>query len=128
MDTLRVGSININGGRDRVKRASVSEIIEQKNLKLFFLQETHADTDYEVEWAMWWEGQSVFSRETNLSAGVAVLFPPSLKIKIISKKEIVKGRAVMVKVEIEDNILFFLNIYAPNNGQERLQFCTHLKV
>ena len=33
----------------------------------------------------------------------------------------------MLKVEIQDNILFFLNIYAPNNGQERLQFFTHLK-
>ncbi len=30
MEVLRVGSLNINGGRDMHKRALVSEIIEQK--------------------------------------------------------------------------------------------------
>ena len=57
---------------------------------------------------MWWEGQSVFSHGTSLSAGVAVLLSPSLKLKIISTNEIVKGRAVMLKVEIEDNIYIYI--------------------
>ena len=53
--------------RDRVKRAGVSEIIEQKNLKVIFLQETHTDANNEVEWAMWWEGHSVFSHGTHFT-------------------------------------------------------------
>lgn len=49
MDVLRVGLLNINGGRDGHKRALVSEIVEQKNLNLIFLQETHSDIVNEVE-------------------------------------------------------------------------------
>ena len=46
-------SLNINGERDRVKRANVSEIIKQKNLKVTCLQEKHTDISNEVQWAMW---------------------------------------------------------------------------
>ena len=57
MEVLRVGSFNINGGRDRLKRALISDTIQQKRLHVTFLQETHSEVDNEVEWAMWWEGQ-----------------------------------------------------------------------
>ncbi len=43
METLRIGSLNINGGRDGSKRALVKEIVEQRSLILFSLQETHSD-------------------------------------------------------------------------------------
>lgn len=108
METIRVGSININGGRDRNKRACVLEIIEQKNLKVIFLQETHTDVNNEVEWAIGWKGQSVFSHGTNYSAGVAVLFSPNLNITVLCTKELVEGRAMMVKVDIEGTTLFSL--------------------
>ena len=40
MKGLRVGSLNINGGRDRVKRALVMETCQLKTLDIIFLQET----------------------------------------------------------------------------------------
>lgn len=40
MEVLRVGSLNINGGRDRKKRAWALEVIKQKRLNVVFLQET----------------------------------------------------------------------------------------
>ena len=43
MEVLRVGSLNINGGKDRNKRAWVLEIIKQKRLNVVLLQETHSD-------------------------------------------------------------------------------------
>lgn len=45
-----MGSLNINGGRDRHKRALVSEIMHQKKLNVVLLQETHSDVDTEVKW------------------------------------------------------------------------------
>lgn len=70
MEVLTVGSLNINGGRNRYKHASVAELIHQKKLHVVFLKETHSDVDNEVEWAMWWEGQHRLSHGINLSAGV----------------------------------------------------------
>ena len=40
MSTLRVASLNINGGRDQQKRLLVSNNVSQKKLDVLFLQET----------------------------------------------------------------------------------------
>ncbi len=58
---------------------------------------------------------------TNLSAGVAVLFSPALKVKILRKTEIEPGRLVAVRAEISNLFFLFVNIYAPNSGTDRLQ-------
>ncbi len=72
MEALRIGSLNINGGRDSVKRAIVYETIEQKKLDIVFLQETHSDLMNEVEWNLWWKGHKLLSHGTNLSRGVGI--------------------------------------------------------
>lgn len=48
MDLLRVGSLNINGGRDRPKQVLVSEIMQNKKLHIILLQETDSDMDNEA--------------------------------------------------------------------------------
>lgn len=49
MDILRVGSLNINGGRDRNKREMIAEYAQLKDMNVMFLQETHSDSQNEVE-------------------------------------------------------------------------------
>ncbi len=49
MEALKIGSLNINGGRNSVKHAMVYETTEQKKLDIVFLQETHSDLMNEVE-------------------------------------------------------------------------------
>lgn len=94
MEMIRVASLNINTGhwRDKSKRALVAELIKMKNVNVSFLQETHKDCKNEVEWCRWWEGESVFSHGSNLSAGVAILFSKNLNFKIVLTEEIEKGR------------------------------------
>ena len=120
MYKVRVGSLNINVGRDRQKRAVISEMVQQKRLDIVFLQETHSDKDNEIDWGLWWKGQYVLSHGTNFSAGVAILFSPGLDVNVISTTEIVTGRALVVRVEIQDISFCFSNIYAPNQGSDRL--------
>ena len=99
MDKLSIGTLNINGGRDQNKRLLVSQMVSQKKLDIIFLQETHSDTNNEVDWGLWWRGHYTLSHGTNLSAGVATLISPGLDIKVISTSEIMAGRAVAVKAE-----------------------------
>ena len=89
MYKVRVGSLNINGGRDRQKRAVISEMVQQKRLDIVFLQETHSDKDNEIDGGLWWKGQYVLSHGTNFSAGVAILFSSGLDVNVISTTEIV---------------------------------------
>lgn len=122
MEVLRVGSLNINGGRDEHKRALVFETIEQKNLHVIFLQDTHSDTVDEVDWGIWWKGQYVLSHKTNVSAGVAILFSPDIRVDVLKTEEPVNGKLVVVKANIEGVLFYFLNVYAPTVWHERAIF------
>ena len=120
MDTLKLSSLNMNGGRGAQRRAVLGEIFRQKKLDVILLQETHSDQDNEVDWRLWWRGQHLLSHGTNLSAGVAVLFSPSLTVNILSHSEPIPGRFLMVRVEIRGFVFAIFNIYAPNNTSERV--------
>ena len=120
MHKLRVGSLNINGGRDRHKRALVSEVASQKGIDVLFLQETHTNQVDEVEWGLWWEGTYALSHGSTSSAGVAIMFRASAKAVILSTVEVVKGRLLIVKAEIKGVVLCFINLYGPNQGSERV--------
>ena len=122
MELLRVGSLNMNGGRDRGKQAMLYEIIRLRKTNVIFLQETHSTRDDEVDWGLWWEGDYYLSHGSNTSAGVAVLFSRSLQGVVLSTVEIVKGRALLIKAEIKGIIFAFVNVYAPNRGSERFEF------
>ncbi len=54
-------------------------------------------------------------------------FSPIVKVKILSKHEIDPGRLLIVRAEISNLILLFVNIYAPNIGAERIRLFTKLE-
>lgn len=84
---MRVGSLNINGGRDRQKREVVSRMITQKKIDVVFLQKTHSDKENEIDWGLWWKGQGLLS--------------PGLDVNIISTTEKVTGSALVVRAETQ---------------------------
>lgn len=114
MQNLKIGSLNINGGRDRQKRALISEVATQKRIDVLFLQETHSDLADEVDWGLWWEGSYTLSHGTNFSAGVAVLFRPAANATVLSFTEVVKGRLLIVRAEIQSSV--FCQCVCPKSG------------
>ena len=60
MERLRIGSLNINGGRDRGKRGMVAELNRTKNIDVLLLQETHSSADNEIDWERGWGGSGFF--------------------------------------------------------------------
>jgi len=62
-----------------------------------------------------------------LSAGVAVIFSPIVKFKILLKNEVDPLRLLIVRAEIDNLIFLFVNIYAPNIGAERIRLFTELE-
>ena len=127
MEQLRIGSLNINGGRDRTKRAMVSESFKQKKLDVLFLQETHSDSDNEAEWMMWWEGELFLSHGTNTTAGVAVLFDRRLALCNTHVTELEQGRILLISSRIRSTEFLFVNVYAHNNGGERARLFLKLQ-
>ncbi len=112
MRSLTIGSLNINGGRDRHKRVLISEVSTQKRIDVMFLQETHTNPTDKIDWGLWREGLCAFSHGTNLSAEVAVLFIATANATaFLSSTEVVKGRLLVVRAEIESSVFCF-KIYA----------------
>ncbi len=120
MEHLKIGSLNVNGLRDRKKQTLVSEYFNIKNIAVGFLQETHSNMSNESEWGLWRKGDYVLSHGSNVSAGVAILFHSTLKAKIVSRYHIEPGRLLLVRAEINNFHFLFVNMYAPNGGTERV--------
>lgn len=121
MEVLRIGTLNINGGRDRNKQAVLVELNRNKNIDVLFLQETHSSLDNETEWGMNWEGNYFLSHGTNFSAGVAILFSQHLHLTNVSVCEVEEGRFQIVQATIKGIAFVFINIYAYNTGAARIE-------
>lgn len=109
-------SFNLNGCRQSFKRAQLVEFLEQKQAGVVFLQETHSDQENEEAWRAEWKGLCVMSHGASTSAGVAVLFKPSLGAVLLDMDEIEKGRILKVRARLGSTVYVFINIYAPNRG------------
>ncbi|MBN3281143.1 YTX2 protein, partial [Polyodon spathula] len=120
-------SFNLNGCRQSFKRAQLVGFLEQKQAGVVFLQETHSDQENEEAWRAEWKGLCVMSHGASTSAGVAVLFKPSLGAVLLDIDEIEKGRILKVRARLGSTVYVFINIYAPNRGGERILFFKKLK-
>lgn len=60
VEIFRVGSLNVNGMRDKKKAETILELIKLKNLDVIFLQETHSDFNNETDWRLWWRNDFFF--------------------------------------------------------------------
>ena len=59
----------------------------------------------------------VLSHRTNLKGGAAICFSTQLDFNILSSVEIVRGRALVVVVEIKKVPFSFINVYTPTQDQ-----------
>lgn len=124
---INIGSININGCRNARKRATLLDYIHLKKTSVVFLRETHSDIDNQPQWECDWKGPGFISHGSNVSAGVAILFSPAFPWKDFSMVEIISGRLLRVDVMLGEQHYSFINVFAPNDGQERGVFFNALK-
>ena len=127
MTSLVIGSLNVNGSRSRQKRAMIKDYFDLKRVDVLFLQETHTAPSDETDWALEWGGPCCFSHGTTSSAGVAVVFRAAAAVTVISTKEVLQGRLLLVQAQVQDVVFTFVNIYAPNVGADRVSFFQTLK-
>lgn len=121
MTFFNIGSLNINGCRSIVKRNDLFNYLILKKADVILLQETHTDLQNQSQWLSDWKGNVCLSHGTNVSAGVAVLFSPRVGGNFKSI-EIIPGRILRVDVTLGDNVFSLFNVYAPNDGRERITF------
>lgn len=108
MCDFKCGSLNLNGARDRTKRAALFQLIQMKKL------------DLKDEWSREWSGQVVLNNGSSCSAGMGLLFSKSFLPVSIQTEEIVAGRVLKVRAVFEKTAVMFVCVYMPSTGAHRL--------
>ena len=62
------------------------------------------------------------------SRGVSVLFKKDLPVQILNVHRSIDGRKLLINVKFEDKTFSLVNVYAPNNESNRLDFFKKLKL
>ena len=71
-----------------------------------------------------WKGLSFFAlSDSNYSKGVAILFNPKFNdISVLDECDCGDGRTLIVRIEINDQVINLINTYAPNSVKQRCEY------
>ena len=118
--------MNCRGLRDRQKRNTLFHFLKKQKAPIMFLQETHSRIDDENEWQKQFKGNIYFNHNTDRGAGQAILINTK-KITVLNHSVTIPGRLQYCTIKINENIIAFVNIYAPNIDSARVKFLETLK-
>ena len=128
---LTFSTNNCRGLRNDNTRRDYFNWLKSKPVLIHFLQETHCHLRKEVaKWGREWSSNvkdSFWSLGTNRSKGVAILFNPRLRelgIDIVVSDVLLdsNGRYIKLILKIGNCVFRVLNVYAPNNERDRVNF------
>ncbi|CAM2105506.1 unnamed protein product [Caretta caretta] len=102
--------------------SQVLSYLREGGYSVVFLQETHTDLTAEDSWRLECGDGVYFSHFTIQQAGVATLFSPNLRPKVLGVTEAVPGHLLHLRVRMEGLVVNFVNIYAPTTSPKRPQF------
>ena len=115
MAQLLIKSQNVRGLVDDRKRREVFYKLNKSKFNVFFLQETHSDSQCEQQWREDFMGDILFSHGTRTSRGTCILFKRSLGKEIHSVKTDDQGRFVIADVTFSNTRLTLASVYGPNS-------------
>ena len=115
-------TLNVQGVRDKNKQARLFQWGKQQKANILFLQETHITNDIQQNFDRQFNGTVAHSPGTSNSRGVAILIHSSINHKVLNTYNDVFGRILILNVEIDAQIYSLINVYAPNNPNDRNSF------
>ena len=123
--TIKIGSMNVRGLTNGVKRIDVFNWLKSKHCSIYCLQDIHVGPKYEAAFLQDWGHEVILSSFSSESRGVAVLFMPGLDFKIqdITRDEV--GNLLILDLELCGTPITLAVLYGPNKDQP--QFYSNLK-
>lgn len=114
MQSLKFSCFNCRGIADPIKRRDIFNWINQKNLDICILTETHSTPRIENAWRAEWDAPIWFSSYKSNSRGVAILFKNSIPYTLHNVLLDNQGRYVIMDVSIQDKRISLVGLYGPN--------------
>ena len=113
---INLCSYNCNGLGDHLKRKDIFDYLRTHNFDICLLQETHLLASQENFIRSCWGFEVVLAGNSTNSNGVAILFSNSFDFKILNCLRDTNGRYIFLDLELENNRIHLINIYAPSTG------------
>src|SRR4029434_10935970 len=111
-DKVKIISYNVNGLLNPIKRSKILTKMKKERAHVVYLQETHLN-DKEHEKLKRMGFTNLFFSSYKLGHRRAILISKQVNFEKISEIRDKEGRYVLVKGNIDGNIITLLNIYAP---------------
>ena len=115
-------SLNARGLRSSDSWQSAFNIFRRARFDIICLQETHWTADIAMQIKRDWDGEIFASHGTNLSRGVAVLISSRLDYNVRQIRSDSDGRIVNILLDVEDETINLVNVYAPSSDFQRRIF------
>ena len=105
-----------------IKRRKLFRWLHLNRFDIIFLQETYSDPSLEDVWRAEWGGEILFAHGSKHSKGVMILFKPSLNVDFLEITVDKNGRFLVANININQDNLCLVNIYAPNDQNQQVNF------
>ena len=93
---------------------------------VIFLQESYCSKELEPIWENEWGGKAFFSHGTNHNKGAITLINPSVNFKVENVIPDKQVRFIILKLSLEEKVIVLVNIYAPNDVAQQVDFFKRL--
>ena len=127
---INLNCLNCRGIRNHNKRKTIFNWLKTSYNGITFLQETHSTISDEKKWEIEWGGKIYYSHGEFNAKGVAIMIPNNISnFNYIEEKKDLNGRIILIKCEIDNNLLTLINIYSPTKDKvtKQLDFLIELK-
>ena len=117
--SLHICSLNCQGLGQKEKRQRVFQWTQHQKCNILFVQETHFIRENIDMIKKEYTGECYHCFGNSKSRGVSIFIKKEITHSLIDKFEDSEGRIILINIEIDDNILTLVNLYAPNIEKER---------
>ena len=125
MAGLSIVTVNVRGLKNKKKRHCVFNFVKKGKYDVVALQECHITSEQEAtQWELQWGGKLYYTSGTARSLGQTLL----VNKKHMQHSELIyqESRILVIKIKVEDRNIMIMNIYAPNNNVEKIEFFNHV--
>ena len=125
---FKIISLNVRGLRNLVKRRPIFSYLKNQKANLYYLQETifQRRRREDMVCIIGGRGQMLFSQGSEHSRGVCMFLNVNSGFSITVVHANQDGRFIIAKISINDEQIFVVNIYAPNNYAQQELFIRNL--
>ena len=111
---IKICTLNVKGLGDIKKRRQIFKWIRDNKICICLLQETHSTKQLENYWQAEWGYKAYFSGNSSNSCGVGFLINNNFEQNNITVTELIIGRLMVMKIEIQGIEVSIINMYGPN--------------